>query len=261
VPSPNSASDLAASAAADDYVHVSFGVSTPSKVGKRFQKPHQVFVKFTHVESGTSTYFVGASEGTLGESAVGAKYRVAVAVAKEVETFKHLSGTYTVSILASDVAYVNPTEWVVGSIDLTLPVKAKPHFALYTKPLMYESDNTLAPLSEIVHQMRPPAKRASAFMATVFTAAVVVYLVGFVSHVLSLSPNLHRMRSLSSYLFVICMVTLMLLIVGYWLALDAFDFYDTIKYLCILVPITMVVGSSAIASVTHARLEETTKSA
>ena len=81
-------------------MHVSFGVSTPSKVGKRFQKPHQVFVKFTHVESGTSTYFVGASEGTLGEGAVGAKYRVAVAVAKEVETFKHLSGAYTVSILA-----------------------------------------------------------------------------------------------------------------------------------------------------------------
>jgi len=177
-------------------------------------------------------------------------------VAKEVETFKHLSGTYTVSILASDVAYVNPTEWVVGSIDLTLPVKAKPHFALYTKPLMYESDNTLAPLSEIVHQMRPPAKRASAFMATVFTPAVVAPLVIFVGYVLSLSPNLHRLRSLSSYLFVICMGLLFLLIVGYWLALDAFDFYDTIRYMCFLVPITMVVGSSAIASVTHRRLEE-----
>ena len=154
---------------------------------------------------------------------------------------------------------MNPTEWVVGSIDLTFPAKAKPHFALYTKPLMYESDNTLTPLPEIVHQMRPPAKRASMFMATVFTAAVIAPLVVFVGYVLSLSPNLHRLKSLSSYLFIGCMAALILLIIGYWLALPAFDFYETIRYLCLLVPITMVVGSSATSSVTRRRLQEAKK--
>ena len=259
VTKPNTASGIVGSALSGQFVHVSFGISTSSKVGKRFQKPHQVFVKFTHIESGTTSYFVGVSEGSLGEKEVGAKYRVAVSTAKETQTFMHLSGAYTVSIVASDVAYAEGVEWVIGSIELIFPAKAAAHYPLYTKPLMYESDNTLEPLPEISHLMRPPAKRASSFIATVFTATILFCLVAFVGYVLSLSPNLKRLHSLSSVLFVVCMVTVILLIAGYWVGLEGVSFYSTIKYLCFLVPITMVVGSSAISSVTYARLEETKK--
>lgn len=259
VSSPNSASGISGSAISDQFFHVSFGVTTPSKVGKRFQKPHQVFVRFTHAATGTSSYFVGVAEGSLGDSIVGTKYRVAVALSKETQTFMHLSGAYTLSILVSDVAYAQGIEWVVGTAELTFPAKAAATYPLYTKPLMYESDNTLKPLPEIVHQMRPADKRASSFMATVFTLGVIAPLVVFVGYMLSLGPNLKRLQSLSSFLFVGCMVAVIFLIVGYWLGLEGVSFYDTIRYLCFLVPITMLVGSSAISSITFTRLEEAKK--
>jgi hypothetical protein len=259
VSSPNSASGITGSALSEQFFHVSFGITTPSKVGKRFQKPHQVFVRFTHAATGTSSYFVGVAEGSLGDSMVGTKYRIAVALGKEAQTFMHLSGAYTLSILVSDVAYAQGIEWVVGTAELTFPAKATPTYSLYTKPLMFESDNTLQPLPEIVHQMRPPAQRASSFMATVFTAATLAPLVVFVGYVLSLHPSLKRLQSLSSFLFVGCMIAVILLIVGYWFGVEGVSFYDTIRYLCFLVPITMVVGSSAISSVTFARLEEAKK--
>lgn len=258
VTTQNSVEDLSASAARADYVHLAFGLIAPAKSGERFQKPHQVFVKFTHEVSGVSAIFVGAADGKLAEGA-GSKYRTTVSLSKESETFAHTSGMYMVSLLVSDVAYGTPIEWVVGSIEILFPAKIIKDSPLYAKPLMYTSDNTLKALPEIQHVMRPDSKRASAFMATIFTILAIAPLVLFIGFVLHLGPNLKRLQSLSSILFVVCLLVTLLLYGGYWLALEGVSFYDTIKYLCFLVPITIVIGSTAVNSVAETRMGESKK--
>jgi hypothetical protein len=255
VTTQNSLHDLSASAISGDFVHLSFGIHSPMKSGKRFQKPHQVFVKFTHVDSGASSFFVGIADGQLGE-VPGSKYRAVVSLSKEIETFVHQSGIYTISLLISDVSYDTPVEWVVGSLDLQFPAKVVKDFALYVKPLMYTSDNTLKALPEISHVMRPDSKRASTFMATIFTVLTAAPLVIFIGFILSLGPNLKRLQSIASISFVICLLATLLLYAGYWMALKGVNFYETIKYLCFLAPLTIVIGTSAVSSVTQARLSE-----
>lgn len=256
VTTQNSIQDLSASALSGDFVHLSFGIHSPMKSGKRFQKPHQVFVKFTHVESGSSSFFVGVADGQLGE-VPGSKYRTVVSLSKETETFMHLSGVYTISLLISDVTYDTPVEWIVGSLDLQFPAKVVKDFALYVKPLMYTSDNTLKALPEIQHVMRPDSKRASTFMATIFTLLTAAPLVIFIGFILSLGPNLKRLQSIASVSFVICLLATLLLYAGYWMALKGVNFYETIKYLCFLAPLTIIIGTSAVSSVTQTRLSET----
>ena len=254
----NGIDGITGSATHNDFIHVAFTLSTPSKSGKRFQKPHQVFVKFTHLENGTSSYFVGAPDGQL-DGAVGSKFRSTASLTKETETFMRESGAYTVSILAADAAYSEPIEWIIGTAELTFPATVQKSYPLYTKPLLFESDNSLTALPEIVHLMRPASKRASSFMASVFTILSIAPLILFIGFLLSLKPNLKRLVSFSSLCFVGCLATAAILYLGYWFSLDGFSFYDTIKYLCFLLPITVVVGSYAIPSVTHARLEEAKK--
>ena len=106
------------------FVHVDFVVATPKKTGSRFQKPHQVFVKFVHKESGTHSFFVAGADGTFtGDKkykGFGSKYHATVAIGKEAETFYHLSGEYTVSIMVADVS-ATAQEWVVGSVGIEIP--------------------------------------------------------------------------------------------------------------------------------------------
>jgi hypothetical protein len=48
---------------------------------------------------------------------------------------------------------------------------------------------------------------------------------------------------------------MLLLYVSYWLSLKGVSFYETIKYLCILTPVTVVVGSYSLASVKAMRVK------
>jgi hypothetical protein len=214
-----------------------------------------VFVKFTHVESGTDSYFVGASDGAISDG-LGSKFKVAVALGQELETFSQLSGEYTISILVADVAYAAPIEWVVGSATIAFPPKVVKDHPLYAKSLLHASDVTLSALPEIVHQMRPPAKRASIFMSTTFTALTLAPLAILIVFILSLKPNLNRLQSLSSMLFLGAIAAVLLLYASYWLSLKGFSFYETIKYICILTPVVAVIGRNALASVTEVRRAE-----
>ena len=258
VPLQKGLEEMTASAAKGDYVHVSFGLSTPSKSGERFQKPHQVFVKFRNEATGSSSSFVGQADGKLVDVS-GSKYRASISLSKELETFQYLSGTYEISLLISDVAYGLPIEWVVGSMDLSFPAKVIKDSPLYTKPLMFTSDNTLVALPEIQHVMRPESKRASIFMSTIFTILTTAPLVIFIGFILFLTPNLKRLQSVTSVIFVVCLIVTLFLYAGYWLALEGVSFYDTIKYLCFLAPITIIVGSSAVNSVAEIRSSESAK--
>lgn len=253
----NRMQDLSASGLDADVFHVAFSLSSSSRP---LTKPHQVFVKFSHVTSGTSTFFV-AKNIRQGDSNSKLNYRVAVTLHDEVETFLHLSGEYVVSLLVGDAILTEPVEWVLGSITIKFPVKQVQEFPLYSRSLLHDSDNTLTALPEISHVMRVPDKRASVTMSTGFSGIVLLPLLGLVAYMLSLKPNLKRLQSASGLLFIVTLATVLALYLGYWFALPRCSFYETLNYLCFLLPFTLVVGRSALTAVTETRKQEGISSA
>ena len=239
IKSQNGFKDQSASGASTDFIHIAFSVSTA------FQKPHQVFVKYTNVESGTNAFFVPSNEGKVDD--IRHKYISSMSIADEIATFSHVSGLYTISILVADSLTTSPIEWVVGTVSLSFPPKVVKDLPLYTRSLLHTSDNTLIPLPEIVHKNRPDSKRASAFMALLFTLVVSIPLVALIGFLLSMRFGLQRLKSISNILFVGCVAACLLLYGAYWLSLPLFSFYETIKYLCFLAPATLVIGSYAMA--------------
>lgn len=249
VKSQNSFSGLSASAQALDVLHVMYQVQAS-------RKPQQSMVRLTNTETGNTAVFAAAR---LGDGSLAMEYHVAIAIADEIEAFAYESGEYVLSILVADVTFSTPVEWVVGSVDLKFPPKNVQNLPLYARSLLHTSDTTLRPLPEVEHVMRPPARRASSFMSALFTLLTFAPLAVFVFFNLSLRPNFARLKSLSSAVFVACLVAILLLYIGYWLALDGVSFYDTIKYICFLFPVTIFVGRYALSSVASVRLAEGTK--
>lgn len=237
-----------ASAAGGDYVHVAFSLQQSEADGKAskaaaFQMPHQCFVKLTHIASGTDSFFVGAAEGGAAAGSDGnMRYKVAVALNKEVETLGHHSGEYVMSVLVADAAASAPVEFVVGSLSISVPASVEKIAPLYTTSLLHASDNTLASMPEIEHVMRPPAKQASAFMSALFTGLCLVPLVGFILFVASQSPNLQRLTSLSSWVYIASIGGCIFLCLAYWFNIPFFSFYEVIRYGCVVVPVTAVVS-------------------
>lgn len=251
VPKQNEWAGAVATSDAGDNIHLTFALQQPMGKEKRFQKPHQCFVRFTHVSSGNTAFFVAQGDGALsGEggssNVIGLKYKASIVLSKEIETFSHVSGEYVVSIIVSDVSSEG-SEFVVGSLEIAVPPKVEKIYPLYQTSLLHTSDNTLAQLPEIEHKMRPPAKQASVFMSTVFTALTLLPLAAFLFFIVSLGPNLKRFGSLSSYLFVAAIGGSLVLYLAYWAALPGASFYETIKYICFIVLATAVIGRSAIA--------------
>ena len=245
---PNSFSGSTASAIGLDFVHINYAVSSESASDK-VRKPHQSFVRLTHRETGYSVNFPTKKSGE-GSSL---EYSVSIALGEEVERFNYMSGEYIVSILVGDATFSRPVEWLVGSVTFKFPTKPVVNLPLYARSLLHTSDTTLQALPEIEHQMRPPAKRASNFMAATFAGLSLVPLLGLVGFILSLKPDLAKLRSLSSVGFVLCLGATLALYGGYWFALDGFSFYQTIKYLAFSLPVTLVVGKYALNSVSKLR--------
>ena len=246
--------DLEASSASMDSVRVEYALTLAGGNGDRKpKKPHQSFARLTHKESGHSVYAVGKRlPDADGENQLA--YSAEFYLSDDVERFQFQSGVYTLSLLIADSALEAPIEWVAGSLNLLLP--AKPQQAilpLYAKSLLHTSDNTLSALPEIVHQMRPPARRASSIVSTIFTVATWLPLLVFVSFVLSLQPNLNLLRSVYSLGFVASLALMLALYVGYWLALEGVSFYQTIRYICFLFPLTIFIGRYSLMSVANIR--------
>jgi hypothetical protein len=246
----NSLVGFSASAVAQEFIHVIFKVSGNNK--DSIKRPHQSLVCFTHVESSVSRVFAATkvSDGSSME------FNAVIAVGDEAKAFDFRNGNYLVSILVADAAIVKPIEWVVGSIELKFPSRPVVNLPLYAKSLLHTSDTTLEALPEIEHQMRPPAKRASNIIAGTFSLLTLIPLLGFIGFNLSLKPNFSRLNSLSSVLFILLLGCILALYYCYWLAVDGVSFYDTIKYLCILLPITIFVGKYSLNSIATARLEK-----
>jgi hypothetical protein len=245
---PNSFSGSTASAVGMDIVHITYVVS-PAHESEKAKKPHQSFVRFTHVETGFSTIFPAKRNGEGSQF----EYTAAIVLGEEVESFNYLSGAYTLSALVGDATFAEPLEWIIGSMDLKFPTKPVINLPLYAKSLLHTSDNTLTALPEIEHQMRPPAKRASDVMAGAFTLLTIIPLLAFIGFNLSLKPNLVYLRSLVSIAFVACLAGTLILYSGYWLAIEGLSFYKTIKYLGFSLPVTLVLGYYSLQSVIKTR--------
>jgi len=243
-----STDSISASSSTSDIVHVGFKVTSDYAT----KAPHQAFVKYTHVETGVSSYFVGA-ESKISDSEY--KFKSAVNLIDEIETFLRKSGLYTVSILIGDTSGKSK-EWILGSITLSFAPKETKILPLYTKSLLHTSDNTLEALPEIIHQNRPPSKRASYFTALVFTVISLVPLLALLGFFLTLNCELSLLKAPSTFLFMLCLIGTILLYSSYWLALPGFSFYQTIYYICFLAPVTFVIGGYALKDVKKRRTSE-----
>jgi hypothetical protein len=224
-----------------EYFNAEFKISAQSG-----RKPHQVFLKFVSQETG---FTVVSLEQPTDDGHFG--YRFSLNLLDEIENFKRMSGAYTASILVADVAYMQGVEWVIGTLKLSFPTKPSPSYPLYAKSLLYTSDVSLKPLPEFSHQMRPPPKRANSIMSMLFTCVMFVPLLGFIGFTISLKPNVAKLNSLSSLLLFGLFSVLLLLYGGYWLGFEGMAFYKTIKSLCFLYPILMLVWRYSLGSTTH----------
>jgi hypothetical protein len=250
----NSLDQVSANALAGDRLQVAFEVASQSSPAST-KKPHQAFVRFTHRESGHAVS-VAAKKSAVAGAGGALTYAATVSIADRMAAFDHQSGEYTITIQVGDASYASPVEFVVGSVDLRFPAKQNVNLPLYAKSLLHTSDTTLKPLPEITHVMRPPAKRASDFMATIFTVLTAAPLVVLVLYLLSLKPDFARAGSLFSLLALGSFSLTLALYVGYWLSLQGVSFYETIKYLCFLFPVTMFLGSYSLASVEAKRVKQ-----
>lgn len=251
----NALDPATANAVNGDKLQLAFDVASQANPSST-KKPHQALVRLAHRESGHSVSFTAKKSATSGAKGALA-YSVVVSLADQAALFDHQSGEYTVTVQVGDVSYAAPVEWVVGSVELRFPARQNVNLPLYAKSLLHTSDTTLKPLPEITHVMRPPAKRASNFMATVFTGLSVAPLVVLLLYLLSLKPDLARIGSLSSLLALGSFSLTLALYVGYWLSLQGVSFYETIKYLCFLTPVTMFLGSYCLSAVEALRLKQT----
>ena len=234
---------LSVSASEFDNFHVAFSIA-PSNL-----KMHQAFVRFTNLDLGEEVVFICRDNAGY--------MHTSISLGVESESFSYASGVYTVSILVGDTRALAAVEWIIGSVALSFPSKPVRSHPLYAKSLLHTSDYTLKALPEIVHKMRPPAERASFFVSSLFTFLTLLPLVVFIVFVCSLKLNTNRLNSLSSILFLCCVALAILLYSGYWFGLAGFSFYQVIKYICFLAPVTAVIGRSALGHLIHVReLEE-----
>ena len=237
---------MKASAFKSESIHVYFAVVAPLMTEKhRFIKPHQVFVRFANVMNGKSRIYLSSWDGKLND-AVGGNYYATVNLVEESMSFDYLSGDYLISILVADFS-AEPVEWIVGTVYLELNSEPKKETPLYVKSLLDASDRTLKALPEIAHRMRPPAKRASIIMSTLFTLLSLAPLAAFLFFASTLKLKTSKLlNSIPNVLFVGCVVTALLMYGGYWLGVPGLSFYDTIKYIAVLTPITVIVGRHAL---------------
>jgi oligosaccharyltransferase complex subunit delta (ribophorin II) len=243
----NGLADTIAYAVDGDYLNIIFSVKLEPIDAIHLQ---QVVLRLTHLDSGRSVVYTIV--GKIGKSS--AKYAISISLGAELDNFAYQSGMYTASLLVGDEALMSPIEWIVGSIRLEFPERVRNIEPLYKKALLHDSDITMKALPEIEHVLRPPADRPSPFLAMMFTAMIAVNLVVFLAFIVTRGPNVKLLRTLPSFGFLACIGAMLVLYMGYWLALPGFTFYDTIKYICILAPITITVGGAALPSIAMLRI-------
>lgn len=210
----------------------------------------QAFLRFTQLGAGAANpvetlYAAKRTERAGGD---GWDYSAGVVLADEMAAFAYASGDYELSLLVGDVSLARPLELPLGRAQLAFPPKPKEHFPLYTRPLLWDSDNALAPLPEIHHQFRQPERRPNPVVPAAFTALVLAALAFFALYLPRVGANLEAFPATGSAgsawaaAFMACLAGFVLLFAAYWLKLKA---VDTLRYLLGLALATLFVGHQA----------------
>lgn len=238
---PLRAGQVKASALEGEYVSASFIVASPTA-------PQQAFLKFTHLATNSEAIYA-AKRG--GGTAGAWSFSAAVGLADDVDSaFGHRSGEYQLSLLVGDVSLERALEQDLGALNLTFPPKPKAHYALYRKPLLWDSDTARAPLPEIHHQFRQPEKRPNPILPAAFTILVGLALAMFLIYLPRVGANLEGLPSGGAALmwnvaWVGCLCAVLLLFTAYWVQLKGMT---TLKFLLPLGVTTVLVGHRAFVS-------------
>lgn len=260
--SQNSINNVKGSADNNDVIDIVFTVSSSSLVSRELKviKPQQVMISFQHKQEDVEAiYYPKISRASSSNSKNGIVYRSTISLGDEIKKFLSTSGSYDVKIYCSDYRYNNQVEFHIGTVQLTFPAIKEEILPLYAKSLLDASDNSLKTLPEISHVMRKPDKRAGLFMSSLFTLLACVPLLAFIVFVISQKPNLNRVKSLSTIAFITLYMGILGLYLGYWFGISGCSFYQTVRYLCILLPLTFFIGNISLRSVSQERQKENKK--
>ncbi len=227
---------LKAAALEGDAVRVAFTLASPAPA-------QQAFLRFSQLGGGVETLYAARREERSGGD--GWDYSAGVALVEDVAAFAHASGDYALSLVVGDVSLAAPLEVALGEVHLTFPAKAKEHYPLYTRPLLWDSDNALAPLPEIHHQFRQPERRPTPAVPAAFTALVLAAFAFFLLYLPRVGGNLEALPAGGVWApaWLACLAAIFLLFAAYWVRLTM---VTTLKYLLALSLVTVFCGHQAL---------------
>jgi hypothetical protein len=246
----NKLPSMVGSALNSEGLYVKFTLK--SENNHKIKKPQQSVVSLTNSDTGKVSIFIAHRVENDFENKLA--YEVRFSLKDELTFVLLISGVYSIAILVADLSFDFPVKVEIGTIDIKIPPLQSLNLPLYTKSLLDTSDTTVKSLPEIVHLMRPDAVKASQLMSAVFASLTLIPLIAFVAFLWSLHANTNRLVSVNSVLLVICFTTVLILFIGYWLALDGVSFYQTIKYMSVVFPVMIVIGRYSLSSVSTLRI-------
>lgn len=237
--------DAGASAVDGHHLHVELSLKgVAAAVGAA--APHQVFVRFTHAETGLDTFFVAApvDGGEAGE------FSVSVSLGEESQTFLQRSGAYEVTALVGGPLVMPPVLEKLGLIKLQFPDAKERKWPIYARPLLHETDVSLGPLPEKHHTFREPEVRPHAGVSLLFTVLALAPLAGLALGMRRGGANLRRLPAAGvgrawCAAYQACMVGVVVLFATYWAALTM---AYTLRVLAVLSLVTTLTGRKALQS-------------
>lgn len=238
--------DAHASAVEGHHLHVELSLEGAAAGGGGGSgAPHQVFVCFTHVETGMDTFFVAAP---LGDEA--SEFAVSVSLGEESQTFAQRSGEYAVTALVGGPLVAPPISQRLGSIRLGFSEAKERKWPIYARPLLHETDVSLGPLPEKHHTFREAEVRPHAGVSLLFTALVLAPLAGLAYGMRRGGADLRRLPAAGAgrawcAAYQACMVGVVVLFVTYWATLTM---AYTLRLLAVLSLVTTVTGRKALQS-------------
>jgi len=183
---------------------------------------HQVFLRFTNLETKHEAVFVAEQHGK--------KYKFSVNIKDQLDAFQACSGKYAVTLVVGDSLIQNPVVWELATLNIQFG-------KLQREPV---SEVSSGPLPEIVHQFRAPDKRPPPVVSFVFTGLVLAPFFVFLIGLLYVGANLRNfpLSNPKSLFFAAgfqaCVGSIFGLFVIYWLRLTM------VQTLCYLLALALV---------------------
>lgn len=226
----------------DNYFSVKFQV-----VPESTRKPHLVFVKLTNLDNNKISTNLLALTSSKEKTF---DYNLVTYIGDLAQKLNYKSGLYSVEVFIQDQIVKGIKDYKKNKnsyvISLEFSEKPKEIFPIYKKSLLHESDTSLTKLKEIDHIMRPPAKRASNFMSSIFVTATFACLFVFFGLIVFINNYFNKKTSSSSaylinfsnsifkILYFFSFVFLLVFLLFYWLSLFEISWYSMLKLFTLL---------------------------